>query len=685
MKTKTNLTMNEFRAMLEKCDGKVVALDTETTGLRWWEDKVTTVGFHCPDAGVEGTIDIGTSPPSDEPHPKLKGKRKNYSKARLEKSREEWLNSNELNEFHMMVCMIVQGTLGPGTTVIMHNSKFDAGMLQIDAEDMNGWNIIDTPTMVHLYDSRMLKNLGNCERKLLGSNSKRKHIEEAPAAKMLKNRVWFWPHQTRQDYCLNDVRVTYQLAEALTPQLRKLGLEQLFLKDMKYIKLLYHTEHVGIFLDQDFVKRSLIPLNAHTKELEVKLLDSIGYEFNWRSPKQLSQALYEGCGIPMPKSPYGQRSSVTSFTNDMGVKRVTKLKGDEYNSTCTSTRLLMEVVKHPLGELVSSLRESAKLAKVCLQWLRLVDKNSIIHTNYNITGTRTGRLSSSQPNMANVPSEVRSRFTQGLYSGGLIRKDEYNLRNAFCARPGNYMLSIDYAQQEMRMFAYISQDKNLMQYVQEGKDIHLMIALKVWGECGKAQNKIHREWSKTIAFGLLYGMTGGSLQHKLGMSQTQATKIIDDYWTAFPRIRPTLHETVAHCLKHHMIRYWSGRIWREESEMHMYKGVNAQVQGGCADLLSIAALRVQEYFRENNRGRIVGYVYDELLMEVEKYTAENSATEVAAIMQIPDVLNLPFLTDCKIGTTYGNLIAMVKTGETYTFSDEFKETFLNEQIKEIAG
>jgi DNA polymerase-1 len=242
-----------------------------------------------------------------------------------------------------------------------------------------------------------------------------------------------------------------------------------------------------------------------------------------------------------------------------------------------------------------------------------------------------------------------------LFSGGLTRTQEYNLRNAFVARPGYSMLSIDYKQQEMRMFAYISQDDILMKFVKEGKDIHMMIALKVWGDCGEKENKIHREWSKTIAFGLIYGMTTGSLEHKLGMTREEATKVIDDYWNGFPRIRPALFETVDTCKQNGFLRYWSGRIWREGTEMFMYKGMNAQVQGGCADLLSIAAMRTHKWLHQHEAGEIVSYIYDELLMEIKTPMLEQVATTVGKIMQIPDVLDLAFLTECKYGTTYGDL------------------------------
>lgn len=406
----------------------------------------------------------------------------------------------------------------------------------------------------------------------------------------------------------------------------------------------------------------MLAMAQHKMELERQLWDAVGYEFNWQSNTQLSKALYEDMGIEKPVNPFAKVESgeKNTYKTKLGFERIKELKGGMYNKTMTSTFLLMEKVHHPLGELVSALREASKLHKTMALWLRLVDTDSVIHSNFNLTGTRTGRLSSSKPNLANVASDTRSRFTQGLYSGGLTRDSEYNLRNAFVARPGYGMLSIDFKQQEMRLFAWESQDERMLEAVKSGLDIHLMIALAVWGDCGKEQNKIHREWSKTVGFGLLYGMTTGSLEHKLGLTREEAQNVISDYWGKFPNIRPYLFGLVDECKANGYVRNWAGRLWREETEMFMYKSCNFMVQGGSADLLSIAAMRVHKYLHENGCGDIVSYIYDELLMEIKLECMEEVANEAAKLMQVPDLLDISFLTDVKVGTTYGNLVAWDK-------------------------
>jgi DNA polymerase-1 len=640
MKTYQTLTLNEFRKQLKKCNGKTVVLDTETTGLWWWCDHLVTVGFHSLEANVEGAFDFGK--PVEEGH-------------------EE---DEDLLAWEAEARAVVAECLQPGTTVIMHNYKFDASFLGVQKEsDMNGWKPIDTAVMIHLWDSRLKKGLELAERTLLGSNSKRAHIEKAPTNPKIRKKIWRWESHIRSDYCLNDTRVTMQLYQTLLPMLKKMDLEILFKKEMKYLKQIFFTEHLGITLDQEFVGKALLTMTEHKMKLEENLYDSVGYRFNWQSNMQLSKALYEDMGIEKPVNPFAARGDTGGYKNRLGIERIKELKGGMYNKTMTSTFLLMEKVKHPLGELVASLREASKLVKTMQLWLRLVDKDSIIHSNFNLTGTRTGRLSSSKPNLANVASEVRSRFTQGLYSGGLTRSSEYNLRNAFVAREGYGMLSIDFQQQEMRLFAWESQDERMLEAVKTGQDIHLMIALAVWGDCGKELNKIHREWSKTVGFGLLYGMTTGSLEHKLGLTRDEAAKVISDYWGRFPNIRPYLFGLVEDCKQQGYVRNWAGRLWREETEMFMYKSCNFMVQGGSADLLSIAAMRSNKYLQEKKVGNIVSYIYDELLMEIKLEHMKETANAIASIMQVPDLLKIDFLTDVKVGTTYGNLVGWNKNEE----------------------
>lgn len=610
MKTYTDCSLVQWRKLLKQCSGKRIALDVETTGLKWWADRLTTISFHCPDAGLEGSIDGDV--------------------IKMEAAAD-----------------LVRDLLAPSTTLIFHNAKFDMSFLAFDPEYIP-WQLIDTTVLIHLYDSRLSKKLAEAERVMLGENTKREHVAAAPGGK-LRKRIWDWPPDIRQAYNINDCRVTYQLAQALVPEVRELGLIDLLKKDMAYVKVLYGIEHYGMHLDLEFVANARTMLQQHTLDLAQQLYDAVGYEFNWRSNAQLSYAIYENLNIAKPVNP---------FLDKHGVDRSRFAETGKYNKTMTSTFLLMEKAKHPLGELIMALRESYKLARTMLQWLELVDSQSVIHTNFNPTGTRTGRLSSSKPNLQNVASDTRSHFTQGVFSGGMTRTNEYNLRLAFKARPGYKFLSIDYKQMEIRAFAVLAQDPAMLKIVLGGLDVHRKIGAQVWG----IADDLHREWAKTVSFGMLYGMSAGSLMFKLNMTREGATKVTEDYWRAFPRTKPWMHEIMKECETYGYVRYWSGRIWREDEPNMYFKGVNAAIQGGCADLLSVAAMRVDRWLkaRPKGYGHIVSLIHDELLMEIREDVLLEAATELGIIMQVPDLMGIPFLTDAKVGDSYGNLEKLKK-------------------------
>lgn len=600
-----------------KCSGKVVAIDTETNGLNFWENKLIGVGLHCPDAEVSGYI-----PTLDE--------------------EERILAKN-------MIKM-----LAPGTTVIMHNAKFDCHFLGVNPRDQK-WNLIDTTVLVHLLDSRYKKALGTAEQIFLGENSKREYVGGAPA----RTKIWDWDLNLVAMYCENDCRVTYQLAQVLIPQICENGLWDLFIKDMKYISVLLDIENYGIVADKEFMSRSKNTLEERLNDLAAQLYDAVGYTFNWRSTKQLSKAIYADLGISKPKNP---------FADADGVDRSRFADSGKYKSTCTSTFILTEKIHHPLGELISALRETNLMISFIKKWSELSATDGLFHTNFNITGTRTGRLSSSKPNLQNVPSEVRGRFTQSVFSGDTTRTDEYNLRKAFCARPGKTFLSVDYSQMEIRVFAILSKDPNMLHAITSGEDVHMYIALKIWGDCGPDVNKVHREWSKTISFGLLYGMTVGSLQYKLNMDRTRALEVINQYKSYFPRIDPWMYEIIENCRRFGYVRYWSGRIWREEDPIYFYRGCNALIQGGSADMLSIAALRVSDWCKRQTNPEdyhIVNLVHDEIITEVPEEDVERCAKEISELMQVPDIFNIPFKTDPKWGRTYGDIVKKGKTAAEY--------------------
>lgn len=594
-----------------RCEGARVAVDTETTGLCFWRDRVTGLGVYCPDREINFFIET------------------------LEPDRFKACSDN-----------LAAIAANPETQIRVHNGKFDFNFMGVRLSDARA-KLVDTAIAAHLVDSRLSKRLGDLEERFLGTTTKKKVLGSAKDGDV-RNLA----PGVAAEYCLNDCRVTYTLADVLAPKLAADDLVKLFWQQVRYTGLLQRMEQRGMLLDMDFANKAA---EFFTRErlipMERDLFAKAHRVFNWRSPEQLGHALYEGMNFPRPINP---------FLSADGIDHTRFATRGKYNKSATSAFLLMEKAKHPLGSLVMAMRETDKLLECVTDWLERED-NRVIHTDFNPTGTRTGRLSSSKPNMQNVASDIRGREILSVYSGasGAERGEFYNLRHGIVARPGYKFASIDYKQQEMRMFAILAKDPEMLDAIRKREDIHAMIAKAVWGadiERDPSLLSVRREWSKTIAFGLIYGMTTGSLQHRLNKSQDEAHKIADDYQKRFPRIQPFLHETIERCKQYGFVRGWSGRIWREEDPMHMYKGCNALVQGGSADLLSEAALRADAWLRENGvDGGIVSSIHDELLFELKADCLPEVAPKLAQLMEVEDLLGYPFATDIKVGGSYGSL------------------------------
>jgi DNA polymerase-1 len=585
------------------CSGKRVCLDTETTGLKWWDDKLVGLAIWCPDADIRGYIHTETD----------------AERAELKRAVQK---------------------LSSDTVPIAHNLKFDFHFLDLSPKKFD--DIIDTTVLVHLLDSRFKKGAAAVEDLLFGTNTKGWYADQVEKKK--RKKIWEWPKALQRDYATNDAKIEYLFAKSLVPVVDKMELYDLFIKDMKYLKVVWDTERHGQKIDVDTLMQSRKAMGENIDRIAKQLYDEVGYEFNWRSHKQLSKALYED---------YGWQRPVNPFADADGVDRSRFADRGKYNSSLTSTLILTEKAKHPLAPLVTTIREASKMRSTIDQWLSLLDSDNVIHSNFNITGTRTGRLSSSKPNLQNVPSEFRGALAGTSFGGELVRSAEYNLRKTFVAREGYELLAIDYKQMEMRMFGLLAEEPIMLESLANGRDIHGDIAETVWG----TRNPAQREWSKMISFGLIYGMTTGSLQFKLDMTRAQAQKVTSEYWQAFPRIKPWLHEVVMECKRYGFVRYWSGRIWREEDSSMMYRGANALIQGGCADLLSIAALRSDYYIQNTipDKAHIWNYVHDEIIFEVQKGTKEKVTKPLEDIIQVPDVFDLPFFTSTKAGRSYGEL------------------------------
>jgi len=638
------------------CEGHLLVIDTETDGLDSFQDnKIIGLGIYCPDAGVSGYAH--TCSYEDRPIGRAKSRQEwlgkmDYSASKRGKRVMETVTYQptvrtaipspiRINQFCAAVKQIASN---PKTTLVGHNLKFDSHFLGLHLWELP-CKIIDTSVMVHLYDSRMFKALGAAEMEFLGEESKRYHVSLAD--KRFKNKPWLWKPQVIADYCINDCVVTHQLYEKLVPLLKQMKLEKLFGLQMRYLRLLQKMEWRGIQVTTIFCRSAIEEFDRNLVGLEKDLFDAVGYEFNWRSTDQLSKAIYEDLGIEKPVSPY---EGVEGYDNVRHA--IDKL----YTESATSTPLLVRE-NHPLKGTILDLRETYKLRDYAEQYINLRDNKGIVHASFNLTKTLTGRLSSSKPNLQNLPSEKRKVDIESLYTGGAIRVGGYNLRQALVPRAGHKLVSIDHKQQEMRLLAILSEEPVMLEAMKNREDIHLRVAIRVWGDCGPEANKLHRDWSKAISFGLIYGLSQESLQEyftKLGLD-VDAGEVKNQYFESFPRLQPWFQEVIAYVKEYRCVKYWSGRYWHADHDGEGYKGVNALIQGGSADFVSVVALRANQVLEKQGWGYLLSIIHDELLFEIEEEYLDIATLVLARVIEGEDIFGLPFATDVEVGDSYGTL------------------------------
>lgn len=632
------------------CKGLPLAIDTETTGLHWASDSIIGIGIHCPQANISGYAHTCSYVQGDYGKPKKHEEWNgdmDYSKSKRGRKIKEITWSPDqvmyaipqevrIKHFLSAVQEIAQD---PNTTLIGHNLKFDAHFLGLKLWELP-CKIIDTAVLTHLINSNLKKSLATAELHFLGTNSKREHVSKAD--EKLSKKAWLWGEEILEDYCTNDCVVTYQLAELLMPKIRKNDLAGLLSLQMKYLRLLQKTEWRGILLEEKFCHQAIAEFEKNIGELEEQLYDALGRTFDWRSAKQLSFAIYEGLGIEKPKSPFAKGSKNAA--------------AKMYTGTCTGTPLLLKI-KHPARNEIIVLRETVKLKEYAEKYLLLKDSEGVIHASFNPTGAVTGRLSCSDPNLQQLAAKYRKYELDSEYTGGAERKGSYNLRQSLVARPGYKIVSVDHKQQEARLLAILSQEPTMLKFMAERKDVHLAIAIRVWGDQGPEKNKMHRDWSKATVFGLSYGMSEESLQEyydKLDI-KADAKKVRRQFFMTFPTLLPWFMEVAKNIEMTGYIRYWSKRIWRPDKPGNEYKGINAIIQGGAGDFLSLVLVRANQVLEAQGWGYLISIIHDEALFEIEEKFISIAAPVLARVMEGEDVFGVPFLTDIEVGESYGTL------------------------------
>lgn len=389
--------------------------------------------------------------------------------------------------------------------------------------------------------------------------------------------------------------------------------------EMKLVSVLYDMEHAGIAVSRERLALLREELWQRMQTVEKDIFALAGGEINIGSPKQLAQLLFEKLQLPV-------------------------LKRTKTGPSTDHTVLEQLAEQHPLPKMILDHRMLQKLLSTYVEALpQLLDSNGRVHTSFNQAVAATGRLSSQDPNLQNIP--IRTELGR-------------RIRGAFLAAPGCQLVAADYSQIELRVLAHLSGDEALIDAFVHGADIHQRTAMKLFSVAEDAVTKDQRRRAKTLNFGLLYGLSAFRLAREEDISMGEAKQFIEAYFGAYPKIRKFIDETVATAKSRGYVETIMGRRryipdLRSKSAMLRQAAervaTNTPVQGSAADLMKLAMLKVAAALkREQPKSRMVLQVHDELVIECPRETAEATAALLRTEMEGAYALSVPLTVDVTI-------------------------------------
>ncbi|MFT4204795.1 MAG: DNA polymerase I [Chitinophagaceae bacterium] len=500
-----------------------------------------------------------------------------------------------------------------GILWIGQNIKYDLLVMKWYGIALVG-DVFDTMVAHYLIEPEGRRNMDLLSEQYLGYTPV--HIEEL-IGKRGKGQLNMRdvPLEKIKEYAAEDADITRQLKHVLEPQLTEKGVRKIFDKvDNPLVKVLTAMEFEGVKIDTDFLKEYSKTLEKDALEYEHNVYQQAGVRFNLASPKQLGEVLFEKLKLD-PKAK--------------------KTKTGQY---ATGEDVLLKLANNnKIVEDILGFRELTKLRNTYVDTLpELINpRTGRVHTSYNQTIAVTGRLSSNNPNLQNIPIRTER--------GKEIRK-------AFIPRDQNHLLlSADYSQIELRIVAAISGDKHMCEAFKEGKDIHRATAAKVFGVAESDVTGEMRRRAKSVNFGIIYGQSAFGLASNLGISRTEAKEIIDNYMAEFPGIKTYMDNRVAFAQEHGYAETLMGRKnWLKDinSSNFTVRGfaervaINSPIQGTAADMIKLAMIDIlSELEKKKLQSKMILQVHDELIFDVAKDEVEILKTLVPDMMQ--NALRLP--------------------------------------------
>ena len=504
--------------------------------------------------------------------------------------------------------------------------------LKYDLEVLRNYNIRlqgpmwDTMIAHYLIQPELRHNMDYMAEVYL--NYQTVHIDEliGPKGKKQRSMRDLSPQEV-YEYACEDADITLQLKNKLEPELKKRECERLFYDiEMPLMPVLAEMEMTGVCLDTDALKETSKDLTARMNDIEARIYELAGEHFNISSPKQVGDILFAK------------------------LKIVEKPKKTKTGQFITSEDVLMQLQgRHEIVEKILAYRGLKKLLSTYVDNLpNLINpRTGHIHTSFNQCITATGRLSSSDPNLQNIP--VRG-------------EDGKEIRKAFVPEPGCLFFSADYSQIELRVMAHLSGDEHMIEVFREGKDLHAATAATIYKKPFSDVTRDERTKSKRANFGIIYGITVFGLAERLGISRDEAKQLIDGFFDTFPQVHDYMERAKQEARQQGYVPTLFGRrrylpdINSQNATVRGFaerNAINAPIQGTAADIIKVAMIRIfQRFQRENIRSKMILQVHDELNFSVYPEEKEQVERIVLEEMQGALQMQVPLVADSGFGQNW---------------------------------
>jgi DNA polymerase-1 len=593
----TILSEHQFSAWLEQLNNAdLFAFDTETTSLDYSKAQIVGVSFAVT-AGIAAYLPLAH----------------NYPDAPQQLDRTEILERlRPLLE-------------NPHKAKLGQNLKYDAHVLANHGITLRG---IAHDTMLESYvlNSTATKhNMDDLAKNYLSVSTI--HYQDV-AGKGVK-QIGFADVSLEQatPYAAEDADITLRLHQLLSEKLQQHPALYALYTDMEIplISVLTRIERNGVLIDTAMLAQQSLELAGHIVAIEQHAHDLAGHTFNLGSPKQIQALLYDQLKLPiLKKTPKGQPSTEESVLQELAVN-------------------------YPLPKLILEHRSLSKLKSTYTDKLpqQVNDKTGRVHTSYHQAVAATGRLSSADPNLQNIP--IRS-------------KEGRKIRQAFIAPAGFKIVAADYSQIELRIMAHLSADAGLLNAFRTGQDVHRATAAEVFGVAPEQVTHDLRRSAKAINFGLIYGMSSFGLAQQLGLSRTQAQAYIDVYFARYPGVKHYMDRIREQAREQGYVETLSGRrlylpeINSRNAARRQYAertAINAPMQGTAADIIKRAMIAADHWlYQEQPNAKMIMQVHDELVFEVAEDQLDSCTAQIRSLMSSAAALDVPLIVDIGVGNNW---------------------------------